>query len=225
VDHPAAQVPGGFFSRPVATRAGVLFANFPKSMDDGWFHGPVFETTTDGGLTWDATPIANERADTRSPGLGVAGDGRALATWIPVDDHGSQVRATLRDASGRWSPPFSLDANGTNVMAWADGNGGHLAAAWLHTDEAAHPCDVNDSAEWRVRVWLDGNEATAPFVVHRGPLFDAFSKDCEKDRNLGDFMTAAVAKDGTVLVATAEDTTPGVQYGRAPIHVIVVPPR
>jgi hypothetical protein len=223
---PAVGVATGFVSRLVAHDGAVSFLDF-AAQDGGGFVGPTLETTSDGGLTWTSTTIASERNDMRTPGLAMQG-GDGVATWITLQKGGGGVlRASFLHA-GAWGRPTTLDGNGTNAMAWADVDHGHLVIEWLHADASAPPCQVSNDTVWRLQVDQDGVVRTIPTPIHEGPLYDVIGggdacKDYDTARSLGDYLSVAAMPDGTAVIP-APVSAPGLKMDEAPVHVLVVPP-
>ncbi len=189
------------------------------------FRGPGVATSSDGGFQWDITLVADEPVSGRFLQYASSG-GRAVVAWASLVDGAMRIRASIREA-GEWSRPFDVSGGGANAMPWVDARDGRLLVAYLHADSDAHPHQVPDDATWFVETWVDGTVIRFPTPIHQGPLCSAYGLEppCSGGRSrLGDFFSAALDRDGGVLVAVGVDADPdAVSFNAVPIFVLRAP--
>lgn len=225
VNLPTPAVGPAVVSPPVATDEFVAFTfgiPSPSAAGGVEFVGPFLATSRDSGVTWDVAEVARDSIDGRFQQLAM-GDDVGIVAWSSLRDDGTmQVRASRLDGDA-WIAPMDISVSGTSAMPWAAASGSRLLVAWLHADESAHPHAVAADAEWRVRVWRDGQTTQLPHVVHRGPLCSAYGAPlCPDGRSpLGDFFSAAAFPDGRALVAVGVDADGAYGFNAVPLHVIV----
>lgn len=188
--------------------------------------GPSIATADEPALLWTIEPIAQDHVAGNFPAVAMSG-GRGIAAWAAFADESWESPFRIRAATyegGAWSEPFTLDGNGTNAFVWAAARDGHLAVAWLHADEDAHPSKVRDGATWVLRVWVDGQlYDMVDADVHRGPLcIVIMSVGCEDKTRVGDYLSVDLLPDGRPVVAYAVNAvaSPEVMVGDLRIAIL-----
>lgn len=165
----------------------------------------------DAGKTFEASELPTERALTGIVAQRPAVDdaGTVYFAWSELD---SIWYASSKDHARTWSEPVRLAANGTHIWPWpVAGAAGRLAVVWLGTNDTGDDPSAMDST-WTVHVaYVDAADGAAP-IVWTGEIPNAIAMQggiclggtfCEvegKDRRLGDFITAAIGRDGMLHV-------------------------
>lgn len=166
----------------------------------------------DGGTTFEASPLPTERAlkgiVAQRPAVDDAGT--VYFAWSEMD---GVYYAYSNDHARTWSAPVRLAANGTHIWPWpVAGAAGRLGVVWLGTDATTDdPTNAPEDTEWSVHLaMVDGADTPAPRVwservgerMHQGAicLNGTMCEAQQKDRRLGDFLSAAIGRDGRLHV-------------------------
>jgi hypothetical protein len=166
----------------------------------------------DAGRTFTASQLPTEGAMTGIVAQRPAVDdaGTVYFAWSELT---GVYYAFSKDYARTWSAPVKLSEPGTHVWPWpVGGAAGRLAVVWLGTpDEVADPTNAPEGTEWHVHLaMLAGADTAAPRLwsgpvgerMHRGAicLDSTFCEVEQKDRRLGDFISAAVGRDGRLHI-------------------------
>ncbi|MHB8634437.1 MAG: sialidase family protein [Thermoplasmatota archaeon] len=204
---------------------GPPMFNGPVTADGSTLLVPYFDSSSvlglppigvaasmDGGTTWTRHDLG--RGLISNFPVAAASGGQGVAAWTAPQSGSNRDSAqgvfAAKEASSAWATtPVNLDQNGTNAFAWAAADGGHRAVAWLHANSAEHPSKVAPETPWSLKIWLDGQTYTVDPLVHRGPICVVlYGVACpEGSRGMGDFLSAAILKNGRVAVAYAADAS------------------
>lgn len=183
-------------------------------------HEVGVSVSTDQGRTW-----THRRAGTMNRWLGVAAPpatidraGGVYLAYGTTDARGnSHLRLVASKDQGRtWSKPIALADRGAAVFPWlVAGDAGRVAAVWFCADRGLIDTETQPAA-WSVcAATVTGAGSSTPVVqtarvspkpVHRGAIC-VQGLNCEPlgiDRRLGDFLSVALDRDGSLLVAYAE---------------------
>lgn len=177
-------------------------------------------TSKDGGLTWSRSIVAQRGASVANvyPSLAATGSG-LLATWSDASE-GALAVYVSRSADGvSWGAPTKVShAAGTSTLPWIAARGSTAWAVYLHIDAplSATDCAAAADAGWipHARELTDtGAPRGEPIAltatpVHKGIISPPVGVTCSggaRDRNFGDFFTAAVSPAGKLLVAVSMD--------------------
>lgn len=155
----------------------------------------------DGGWT-PPTSITRVRRELESYDLTLGPQGRALLVWTAIDDRGSSVMASDRDAHGSWSPAHRLGRGSTSADSTAvvDPDGAMTVVWESWTDDGP-------GIAWSAK---DGEGWSDPQLLEAGGYGDAVVAGNRHGRHVAAWSTA-----GGLAVATSRaDGTWG------PVHVV-----
>ncbi|HUR68931.1 MAG TPA: sialidase family protein [Candidatus Thermoplasmatota archaeon] len=178
-------------------------------------------TTRDGGLTWSRAVVASRGTNAANvyPALASVG-GALLVAWADASDGALAVYTSRSSDAASWSAPQRASATGgTAALPWLASRGGATWLVYLRADEAmaATDCAQAQGARWIPTAQpLDAQGApqgepmpltTEP--AHVGIVSPPVGQSCSggaRDRNFGDFFTAAISPPGKLVVAWSADT-------------------
>ncbi len=156
--------------------------------------------------------------------------GNVYVVWSEPDPNGGHrvVLSRSIDGARSWSAPRRVNgADGTHVMPWVAGGAvGEVAVVWYGTTDRAEP--ENATGSWFVHAaWSDHALASDPQFLESAAFVDGLGHpmsvksggvcvnpmaSCgndlngEKRRALGDFLEAAIDREGTIHVAFVDAT-------------------
>ena len=209
----AAHEPGLANGNLVAAK-GALFV--PYICRDG--EGVCVATSRDAAVTWTQSVVA-ERAvvtDNVYPTLAVS-DAGVIVAWSDASTGRLQVYTSFsEDGRGGWSAPARVSpGDATASLGWVTARGGEAWVVYLTTDASLTLTDERaaETARWfPVAVPLDarGGRPGAELrltdePVHEGVISKPIGGSRVRDRNFGDFFTAALDAKGKLLVAVSTD--------------------
>jgi len=177
-------------------------------------------TTRDGGLTWDQNVVAERRASAANvyPALAATSSG-LLATWSDASEGALAVYISRSSDGTTWSAPVKASPEGgTSTLPWLAARGSTAWLVYLHVEAALSATDCPEAASARWVPYARPLTATGqpngdaiPLTsdpVHTGIISPPVGVTCSggaRDRNFGDFFTAAVAPSGKLIVAVSTD--------------------
>lgn len=177
-------------------------------------------TSRDGGLTWDQSVVAERGTNVANVYPALAATSRGLmVAWSDASDGALNVYVSTSSDGETWSRPQVVSPpGGTQTLPWLAARGETVWAVYLHADAELRATDCAEAANvgWTPHARpldLDGTprEAAIPLTdapVHTGIISPPVGVTCSggsRDRNFGDFFTAAVAPDGKLVVAVSKD--------------------
>ena len=198
-------------SYPGAIAVGPEGALYVGNGDKVW-------ASVDGGKTFDSSKIPGVKPLTGITAQRPAVDdaGNVYFAWSEL--HGIYYAAS-RDHGKTWGPRIPLWEGGDAIWPWpVAGADGRLAVAWVGTTETNDDASAV-KADWLVHVAYVEDAANMTPRVSAGPIAGAVVTKggicldgtiCEaegKDRRLGDFITIAADRTGTLMVAYGTTTT------------------
>lgn len=206
----ATREPGGGNGNLVASSGGLVLPYVCRDVE-----GVCVATSRDRAQSWSQSLVVarNVRTDNVYPVAAVDGS-RVLVAWSDASDGRLSVWVASSTDGGRsWSRPWKAnDASESATMPWLAAGGGRVWLAYLSTpkDLASADADAAKGAEWTpVAARIDGQS-----VVERGPVMGpvhvgVMSKPVGQsggtfDRSFGDFFTAAVDRNGKLVVALVQ---------------------
>ncbi len=201
---------------------------------------PAVVVSTDNGLTWTIRTVPAGTVGASDPSVGIGRDGTVYLGWNGADNH--TWSAVSHDRGQHWTAPVDLGAalglRNTVFPAAVAGDADRAAVAFLGTTTPGNSSETDVfQGVWQLYVstttdggatWTTVN-ATGSDPVQRGSICTD-GTTCGNDRNLLDFIDAAVDGSGRVLVGFADgctaactttaaptDTTPGYRDAYATI--------
>ena len=178
-------------------------------------------TSTNGGLAWTQRVVAERRASVANvyPSLAATSSG-LVATWSDASEGALAVYTAHSRDGASWSGPQKVSHEaGTNTLPWIAARGSTVWSVWLHTDAALSATDCAEAAN---APWIpyarpltsEGSASGEPVAiastaVHTGIISPPVGVTCSggaRDRNFGDFFTAAVSPQNKLVVAISSDT-------------------
>jgi hypothetical protein len=194
-------------------KVGVIFSTSTN--------GVKFARSTNGGLTFSVTTVANGSAATNVafPVVANAGGGHLVATWLE-DDGASTTRvgfASSGDWGATWGGQKYIVTGGASVYPWIAASGSHVVVTLYHSATTGVPDTVPASATWNESAVesLDGGQSFSgltivdPTPVKSGPICTA-GTGCSANRDLGDFQSVAIDGAGKAVAAYNRVTSSGV---------------
>lgn len=177
-------------------------------------------TSRDGGLAWTRAVVAQRGVNVANVYPSLAATARGLvATWSDASDGALAVYTSFSTDGASWSASRKVSPEGgTATLPWVAGRGATAWVVYLRVDAALAATDCAEAASvgWIPHARpLDATGApagdahaltTAP--VHQGVISPPVGQTCSggsRDRNFGDFFTAAVSPAGKLVVAVSTD--------------------
>ena len=209
----AAREPGLANGNLVAAR-GALYV--PYICRDG--EAVCVATSRDAAVTWTQSLVAQRGVltDNVYPTLAVSSAG-VLVAWSDASDGRLAVYTSFSaDGRGGWSAPVRVNPAGvTASLGWVTARGDEAWVVYLTTAPAVSTTDepATENAPWfPVAVRLDARGAdpgqeirVGTEAVHTGVISKPIGGSSVRDRNFGDFFTAALDAKGRLLVAVSSD--------------------
>jgi hypothetical protein len=177
-------------------------------------------TSRDGGLTWTRALVAERTTSVANVYPAIAAGGAGLiATWSDATEGVLAVYTSHSADGARWSAPRRISPEGvTATLPWVAARGDRAWVVYLRAEQplAATDCAEAGRAEW-VPHALALDAAGAPLgephlltgdPVHRGVISPPVGQTCSgaaRDRNFGDFFTAALSPAGKLVIAVSTD--------------------
>jgi hypothetical protein len=209
----AAREPGLANGNLVAAK-GALF--LPYICRDG--QGVCVATSRDAAVTWTQSLVAERTGATDNvyPTLAVSSAGVLVAWSDATDGRLAVYTASSPDGRAGWTSPARVSPAGTTAsLGWVTARGDEAWVVYLTTaarlsltDEAG----AEDASWYPVAVPLDARGANpgpevrvADQPVHQGVISKPIGGSRVRDRNFGDFFTAALDAEGKLLVAVSMD--------------------
>ena len=209
----ATREPGGGNGNLVWHAGGLLIPYVCRDVQ-----GVCVATSRDRAQSWTQALVVERdvRTDNVYPVAAAAEGGRLLVTWSDASDGRLAVWVASSTDGGRsWSRPWKASADDESAtMPWLATGGGRAWLVYLSTPTALQAADERaaEGALWTpMAARLD---AGAQQVAERGPVMGpvhegVMSKPVGQgggtfDRSFGDFFTAAVDRNGKLLVALVQ---------------------
>ncbi|MFA5943983.1 MAG: sialidase family protein [Candidatus Thermoplasmatota archaeon] len=195
--------------------------------------GPVVARSTDNGLTWTNTIVADDVGtpyDDKNSDLAIDTENNVYLAFPGGDNR--MWLATSADHGATWAPAVvATPGLGTTTMpAIVAGSPGRIAIAYYgvedprtselenHTGELAVPDHVNDTARWSLFVTFSTDALAANPTFHTykvtgedpiqvGGISTNSGDSAGAERNLLDFIDAVIDADGRLHVAFADGCT------------------
>ena len=213
-------VPGcqGKFGHVKAARDGAVYLPFTLCGSSPLSVGGA--VSTDNAATWRPYTLPGAPSPARGfdPTVAVTPDGTVYESWARDGDY-HPVVSWSHDMGRTWTPPLDLAGTASPAVlastfqAAVAGDDGRVAVAFLGTavgTPGVNPFDSGYHGVWNLYVatTYDGGASWTSVVapggpVQRGTIADGGTTSLVQ-RNLLDFMDAAVTKDGRVLVGFAD---------------------
>lgn len=177
-------------------------------------------TSTDGGLRWSHTVVAQRGASVANVYPAIAASGKGLlVAWSDASEGALAVYLSHSGDGDSWSTPRRVSPpGGTATLPWVAAKGDRAWVTYLRAEPALRATDCPDAARvgWvpHARPLTATGEpageahALTPTPVHTGVISPPVGQTCSgaaRDRNFGDFFTAAIGPDNKLIVAVSSD--------------------
>jgi hypothetical protein len=173
--------------------------------------------SSDGGESFTSYPLEGMKQNLFAS-VAVDGGGNAYVTWT---DQSDTYVAVSKDKGQTWKTHMVTDTLGTRVLPWITaGDAGMIGLAWCETlDEG--DSNTLDTSIWNltVAICVDALSddpmfqiTTVEREIHKGTISTGGTFGTA-DRDLGDFLTCDVDKDGRMLISYGNDWKDGGEAG------------